>query len=162
MPIYMGFFEKPDVLDRSLRGDVTAQGFEGWIQLQGAQLATRRQIVSNIGRGKNQARPSVSEIVITKRQDSVSVPLYRAWGAGKRKLVVIAYVKDGTTSMTVVLRDTLISSYATGAGGELYGKEAPPIESISLNFNGITFDAKDKSPAMNNWSVQQQSEEKAF
>lgn len=159
MPIYMGFFEKPNVLDRSLRGDVTAQGFEGWIELQSAQLGTRRQIVSARGRGTSKPQPSISEVVITKDQDSVSVPLYRAWRSGEGKLVVIAFVKDGTTSMTVVLRDATISSYSAGGAGHVYGKDAKPMESLSLNFSSITFDPKDKAPAMNNWSVQQISEQ---
>jgi type VI secretion system secreted protein Hcp len=162
MPIYMGFFEKPNVLVRALRGEVTAEGFEGWIELQSAQLGTRRRITTAVGRGTNRDKPSISEIVITKEQDSVSVPLYRAWRASEGKLVVIAFVRDGTTYMTVVLRDTLISNYATGGYRETYGKEVPPMESLSLTFSDITYDPKDKSPSVNTWSVQKKNEEKAF
>ena len=38
MPIYMGIFEKPHVLDRKFRGEVKAKGYEGWIELQSAPL----------------------------------------------------------------------------------------------------------------------------
>ena len=46
MPIYMGIFEKPNVLDKNFRGDVKAKGFEGWIELQSAQLGTNRRITT--------------------------------------------------------------------------------------------------------------------
>ena len=38
MPIYMGIFEKPNVLDRNFSGEVKARGFEGWIEIQSAQV----------------------------------------------------------------------------------------------------------------------------
>jgi len=44
MPIYMGIFEKPHVLDRKFRGEVKAKGYEGWIQLQSAQLGCRADV----------------------------------------------------------------------------------------------------------------------
>ena len=49
MPIYMGIFEKPNVQDRNFRGEVKAKGFEGWIQLQSAQIGKN---------GTSRARPA--------------------------------------------------------------------------------------------------------
>ena len=68
MPIYMGIFEKPHVLDRKFRGEVKAKGYEGWIQLQSAQLGTNRNITTPTGRGTNReaSAPATQEIVITK------------------------------------------------------------------------------------------------
>jgi type VI protein secretion system component Hcp len=79
MPIYMGIFEKPHVLDRKFRGGVKAKGYEGWIQLQSAQLGTNRNITTSTGRGTNReaSAPAIQEVVITKLQDSVSTALYR-------------------------------------------------------------------------------------
>ena len=79
MPIYMGIFEKPHVLDRKFRGEVKAKGYEGWIQLQSAQLGTNRNITTPTGRGTNReaSAPATQEIVITKLQDSVSTALYK-------------------------------------------------------------------------------------
>ena len=79
MPIYMGIFEKLHVLDRKFRGEVKAKGYEGWIELQSAQLGTNRNITTSTGRGTNReaSAPATQEIVITKLQDSVSTALYR-------------------------------------------------------------------------------------
>ena len=63
MPIYMGIFEKPHVLDRKFRGEVKAKGYEGWIQLQSAQLGTNRHTTTPTGRGTNReasAQPRTS------------------------------------------------------------------------------------------------------
>ena len=93
MPIYMGIFEKPNVLDKKLRGEVKAKGYEGWIELESAQLGTHRNTTNATGRGINReaSAPSIQEIVITKALDSVSTALFRAAG-GKGKLIVIAFV----------------------------------------------------------------------
>ncbi len=71
MPIYMGIFEKPHVLDRKFRGEVKAKGYEGWIALQSAQLGTNRNITTSTGRGTNReaSAPTTQEIVITKLQE---------------------------------------------------------------------------------------------
>ena len=71
MPIYMGIFDKPNVLDKNFRGGVKAKGYEGWIELQSAQIGVNRHITSQTGRGSNReaSRPAVQEIVITKSQD---------------------------------------------------------------------------------------------
>ena len=63
MPIYMGIFEKPNVQDRNFRGEVKAKGFEGWIELQSAQIGTQRNITSQAGRGANRGAsvPAVQE-----------------------------------------------------------------------------------------------------
>ncbi|MBR0777206.1 type VI secretion system tube protein Hcp [Bradyrhizobium diazoefficiens] len=136
MPIYMGIFSKPGVLDKRLMGEVTAHGFEGWIELQSAQLGQSR-------RGGT-GRPSVQEIVVSKVQDSASPKLFKESLNGEGKLVVIAFVSDGVTTMTMVLQDTLIGSYQlSGSGGD---GSTRPIESMSLNFTKITFDTSSTSP----------------
>ncbi len=100
MPIYMGIFEKPNVLDRNFSGEVKARGFEGWIEIQSAQVGLHRQITSATGRGTDRegSGSATQEIVITKLHDSVSPALFRASLDGRGKLIVIAFVKeDGTT-----------------------------------------------------------------
>jgi len=148
MPIYMGIFEKPHVLDRKFRGEVKAKGYEGWIQLQSAQLGTNRNITTSTGRGTNReaSAPTTQEIVITKLQDSVSTALYRETLDGEGKLIVIAFVKeDGTSYTTIVLQNTLISSYSvSGHGGGV--TDSRPTESLSINFTKITFEMSPTSP----------------
>lgn len=46
MPIYMGIFEKPNVLDKKFKGDVKAKEYEGWVELQSAQVGRSRRIAS--------------------------------------------------------------------------------------------------------------------
>jgi len=147
MPIYMGIFDKPNVLDKNFRGGVKAKGFEGWIQLQSAQIGVNRHITSQTGRGSNReaSQPAVQEIVITKSQDDASTALFRESLHGKGRLIVIVFAKeDGTTYMKLVLQNTLISSYSvSGHGGDT---SSGPMESFSLNFSNITYEASPKSP----------------
>ena len=147
MPIYMGVFEKPNVLDKSLKGDVKTKGYEGWIELQSAQLGTSRNITNATGRGSNRegSAPAVQEIVVSKYQDSVSTALFREALNGTGKLIVIAFVKeDGTAYLKIVLQNTLISSYsASGHGGDSHAR---PMESLSLNFTKVTYETPPQSP----------------
>ena len=138
MPIYMGIFEKPHVLDRKFRGEVKAKGYEGWIALQSAQLGTNRNITTSTGRGTNReaSAPTTQEIVITKLQDSVSTALYRETLDGEGKLIVIAFVKeDGTSYTTIVLQNTLISSYSVSGHGGVTELEADgkPLDQFHQN-----------------------------
>jgi len=147
MPIYMGVFEKPNVLDKGFKGDVKTKGYEGWIELQSAQLGITRNITTTTGRGSNRegAAPAVQDIVVTKLQDSVSTALFREALNGTGKLMVIAFVKDdGTAYLKIVLQNTLISSYSvSGHGGD---NHAGPMESLSLTFTKVTYETQPKSP----------------
>ena len=158
MPIYMGFFDQPNVLNKTLRGDVTAKGFEGWIELQSAQIGQNRSVMNPTGSGTGRVtgRPAPTEITITKSQDAASTTLFRESMQGKGKLVVIAFVKDGTTYLTIVLRDTLISNYSLSGHGGM--PDARPTESLTLNFTGITYNVQDKSPEVSTWPLRQASE----
>src|SRR5262249_23710146 len=86
MPIYMGFFDKPNVLNSKLRGDVTAKGYEGWIEVESAQqrsMGSSRPTVSSGGGG---GRTYYSEIVVTKFVDGASVALVQAATREKGKM----------------------------------------------------------------------------
>lgn len=145
MPIYMGFFDAPNVLNRSLRGDVTAKGYEGWIELQSAQLGSGRSISSPSGSGGQGAgKIHFSDIQITKHQDAASAALFRQSIHGDGKMIVIVFVKDGSAYLTIVLRDALISSYSvSGHGGASSDR---PMESLTLSFTQITYNTHDKAP----------------
>jgi len=144
MPIYMGVFDKPNILSRSIRGEVTAQGYEGWIELQSAQIGTPRTVKSGGSGGGTGRTPPLSEIVVTKLQDSASTALFRESINGEPKLVVLAFVKDGNVYMTIILRGTLISGFSTSGGGG--DSHARPMESLTLNFAQIAYNAHDRSP----------------
>jgi type VI secretion system secreted protein Hcp len=142
MPTYMGVFDKPNVLSREFRGEVKAAGFEGWIELQTAQLGQSRPISMASGGSTNrETGPTVHEIQASKFTDSTSTALFKASLDGKGKLVIIAFVKEGSSdaSLTFVLQDAIVASYVPGSGD-------PPRDSFTLNFTTITFDTSAKSP----------------
>ena len=147
MPIYMGIFEKPNVLDKSFKGEVKAKGYEGWIELESAQIGISRNMSNPTGRGSNRegTAPTVQEIVVTKNQDSVSTALFRAALDGSGKLIVIAFVKaDASAYLKIVLQNTLITSYSvSGHGGVSHDR---PMESLSLNFTKVTYETLPQSP----------------
>jgi len=159
MPIYMGIFDKPNVLSREFRGEVKAAGFEGWIELQSAQLGSSRSIGTATGRGTSREieGPTLHEIQVSKVLDSTSTALFKASLVGKGKLIVIAFVKgDGSAaSMTLVLQDAIISSYVTGSG-------QPPRDNFTLNFTTITFDTSANSPDTTHSQVLQLGQQNKF
>src|SRR5262245_59140363 len=113
MPIYMKVTKAGGGV---IKGDVTAAGHEGWIELSSVQLGVARRINNPSGRGSNRegSAPSVSEIVITKDEDSASNELFRLslWGDGAK--VQIDFVRTDPdqqprTYMQVTLENTLIA-----------------------------------------------------
>lgn len=139
MPIYMKI--------EGIKGNVTAAGHEGWIELTSAQLGVQRR-VNTTGRGTNReaSTPSVSEIVVTKDVDSASSDLFRMslWGEGKK--VTIDFVSSDQTVpyLSIELENTLISNYSvSGHGGSAHDT---PMESLSLNFTKVSYTTKVTTP----------------
>jgi type VI secretion system secreted protein Hcp len=163
MPIYMGVFEKPNVLDKSFIGGAKTKGFEGWIELQSAQVGTTRSGTNATGRGSGRegSQPGVQDIVITKYQDAVSAALFREASSGTGRLIVIAFAKaDGAAYMKIVLQDTIISSYSvSGQGGDSHAK---PLESLSLNFTKVTYETLPKSPETTHSQMYQLSQQSSW
>ncbi len=122
MPIYMKY--------EGIEGSATGK-HNGWIELESAQLG------ANTG-GGGVGKMHLSEIVITKYQDSASSHLFREVLSGAGKKVTIDFVKaDGIVYMKVELEGTLISNYnISGHGGDSHDR---PMETLSLNFTKITY-----------------------
>ena len=156
MPIYMGVFDKPNVLSKDIRGSVTAKGYEGWIELQSAALGTT-QSSATAGTGGQSGKPTVSEIVVSKLMDGSSEVLSRpsSWRTGK--LVAIAHVRRATPTLTMVLRDTVVTFRSLSGHGDSATNE--PMEIITLNFSQITYNDLDKSPDVTRQSLQQLSDQ---
>ena len=155
MPIYMGVFDAPNVLSKDFRGSVTAKGYEGWIELKSANVRAQRSIAA-AGNGGGTGKSTASEIVIYKLMDSTSGALFRESSWGKGKLVVIAFVRRGQPTMTMILRDTLVSD--RGMAGHDGIARSEPTESLTLNFTQITYNAQDKSPDVTRQSLHQLSD----
>jgi type VI secretion system secreted protein Hcp len=141
MPIYM----KVD--------GITGMGtgpHKGWIVLESCQLGVHRMSTSTTGAGANReaSAPSVSEIVVTKKTDVASTALFRESLSGTGKKVQIDFVKDGDKAevpyMTIILENTMVSGFNVGHGG---GVEKRPVESLSLNFTGISYATTPTAPS---------------
>jgi type VI secretion system secreted protein Hcp len=132
MPIYMNYKDVP--------GDVTAQGWVGWIELNSFQFGFGRGIASPTGGSSDResSAPSISEITVTKDQDSSTGPLVTAALQGEGVDVVIDFVKTSQGQlvkyMEYKLTNTMISGWSTSSGGDR------PSESLSLNFTKIEVD----------------------
>jgi type VI secretion system secreted protein Hcp len=134
MPIYMNYNSL------AVKGDATATGWEGWIEVNSFQFGVGRGISSPTGGSadRESSAPSVSEITITKDQDSATGPLLTAALQGEGITVIIDFVKTSQGQlakyMEYTLTNTLISGWSTSSGGDR------PSESISLNFTKFEVD----------------------
>jgi type VI secretion system secreted protein Hcp len=131
MPIYMNY--------NDIKGDVTADGHDKWIELNSFQWGVGRGISSPTGASADReaSAPSISEIVVTKATDVSSPKLLDDAYHGEGVKVVIDFCKTDKGKlevyMTYTLEDCMISGYSLSSGGER------PSESLSLNFTKIEF-----------------------
>ncbi len=134
MPIYMNY----DSL--AVKGDATAANWEGWIELKSFQFGVGRGISSPTGGSadRESSAPSVSEITVSKDQDSSTGPLLTAALQGEGVTVIIDFVKTSSGQlvkyMEYTLTNTMISGWSTSSGGDR------PSESFSLNFTKVQVD----------------------
>jgi type VI secretion system secreted protein Hcp len=134
MPIYMNYNSL------AIKGDVTATGWENWIEVSSFQFGVGRGIASPTGGSadRESSAPSVSEITITKDQDTSTGPMLTAALQGEGVTVIIDFVKTSQGQlakyMEYTLTNTLISGFSTSSGGDRL------TESVSLNFTKIQVD----------------------
>ena len=130
MAIYMKF--------GSINGAVTTEGYKNWIELHSFQFGTSRQMTTGARGGKREGSdPSISEIVVTKENDTSSAKLFQDSVSGnmdtKVEIKMTTTVKNKVeTYLTYELVDCGVSSYSVSSGGD------KPMESLSLNFTKIT------------------------
>ncbi|WP_299594509.1 type VI secretion system tube protein Hcp [uncultured Microbulbifer sp.] len=136
MAIYMNFNSKTPA------GNVTAKGYEDWIEVDSFSFGVGRGISMEAGAVANReaTRPSLSEVTVSKRIDAASGGLFKSSVTGDEGVKVeIHVVQTGANSVekfaVYTLEDVLISSYSisASAGGA-------PAESISLSFAKIEAD----------------------
>lgn len=131
MPIYMNYN------DLAVKGDVTADGYTDWIELNSFQWGVGRGIASPTGGSKDResSAPSVSEITISKAQDAATGKLLTEAYVGEGVKVIIEFTKTDAGKLekylTYTMEDTFISGYSISSGGDR------PSESLSLNFAKI-------------------------
>jgi type VI secretion system secreted protein Hcp len=129
MPIYMKYDK--------IVGDATEEGHKEWIALQSFQFGVGRGISSPTGAARNResSAPSVSEITVTKEQDTSTVALLTEAYQGHGKDVTIDFTSTEAgklrTYMSFKLTHTMVSGFSMSSGG------SRPSESLSLNFTKI-------------------------
>ena len=132
MAIYLRFKEKSNI-----KGEVTAKGYEDWIQCHSLQYGVGRGISMAVGSGERResTNPSISEVTCTKNMDKSSAPIFQESLVGTGSDIEIHLVQTGADQidnyLQLVLTDCLVSSYSVSSGGE------NPSESFSLNFTKI-------------------------
>ena len=131
MPIYMNYNSL------AVQGDVTATGYANWIELNSFQWGVGRGISSPTGGSadRESSAPSVSEITVTKDQDSSTGPLLTEALKGEGVTVIIDFVKTSSGQlvkyMEYTLTNCMISGFSTTSGGDRLS------ENVSLNFTKI-------------------------
>lgn len=136
MAIYMNFN------DNSPAGNVTAEGYENWVEVDNFQFGIGRAITMEAGAMANReaSRPSISEVTITKPMDAASGGLFKASVTGDSGVKVeIHVVQTGAKKVekyaTYTLDDAIISSYSISASSG-----GAPQEAISISFAKVEAD----------------------
>jgi type VI secretion system secreted protein Hcp len=131
------------------KGNVTADGYEGWIKVDDFQFAVSRGISMEPGNTSNRevTYPEISELTISKIMDGASTGLFKESLTGSTGCkVLIDIVKTGADRIekfvAYELEDCLLSNYEIDAYSN-----AAPVESISISFAKITmsYTAGDRS-----------------
>jgi type VI secretion system secreted protein Hcp len=124
----------------NIDGAVTASGFEKWIEIDSFQWGVGRGIGSAQGSSGNReaSTPSISEIVVTKKEDdSTGKLLQECYNGVGTATVTITFVRTGSPAvayLSFILSNVMISGLSLSSGGDR------PAESISLNFTKIEVD----------------------
>jgi type VI secretion system secreted protein Hcp len=134
-----------------LKGEVTAEGYKDWVELQSVQWGLGRGISSGVGGGSKReaTAPSISEIVVTKSMDAFSALTLKEAIGGDAETVKLELTQTDNAGKHVayqkyIFENTLVSGYSLSSGGDR------PSESVSLNFTKfdseyIKIDAKFKT-----------------
>jgi len=123
---------------KDIKGDVTAAGHEGWVELKSFKWGVGRRISSPTGAAANResSAPTVNEIVVTKDTDDSTPKFLNEAYRGERENVQIDFCKtDGgnlEVYLTVTLEDSMVSCHTFDSNGD-----ARPVETLRLNFTKV-------------------------
>lgn len=123
-----------------INGNVTAKGYEKWIELEELEYGLGRGITSHeAGHQSNRgaSAPSFTELTITKEVDETSPNLFLETCTGKGKTVQIHFCETGDTIQSYLeftFSDVLLTGYSfSGFSGD--GRQ--PTERVSFNYTKI-------------------------
>jgi type VI secretion system secreted protein Hcp len=133
MPLFMQY--------PNIKGSVTTQGHEEWIELTSWHWGVSRDLHNPHGKGGDRegATPMIHEIVVTKHNDCATGALIRtSLGLGSSaegQEVKIHFCKTDTEQpepyFEMVLSNTLVSSLSMASKGER------PTENLTLSFTAL-------------------------
>ncbi len=121
-----------------VKGNVTSQGYEGWIQLSSMDNGIKRNMATKVGKtaDRESTTPSFQEIEITKDIDSSTPTLYQyaCEGHSMTNVEIHACSTGQTLSpyAKIQLSNVVVSSYHETILGD-----EQPFEEITLNFTKI-------------------------
>lgn len=131
MALYMKF--------DSIDGNVSAPGFEKWIEISSFGFGVGRSVVDVApGRQVNResSSPSFSAVTVSKTVDVATTALFRQVTGGTPKSVKIVLTRtpdEISPYMEYVLRNVLVSGYSV----EAMSGVASPVEKLALNFSAL-------------------------
>ena len=148
----MAIFVKID----GISGNVSAKGHEGAIAVHSMQHTFQQDISMPVGRPQDRlrAKPTFSEVILTKSMDDATNSLLNSAYAGKViPEVQCEVIATGATLSPIakyVFKNVLISQYETTAGAE-----GEPIETIALHFTKMetTYAGRDPQNTMSSPKV---------
>lgn len=120
-----------------IKGNVSAEGHEDWIECTSLQFGVGRAIPMFVGSQTNReaSNPSLSEFTLTKGMDDSSPYLFQESVTGESKTIQIHVTKTGANKLEsyveYTLDSSLISSYSLSSGGD------KPVESLSVAFTKV-------------------------
>lgn len=133
----MAIYMKIDGID----GNVTAKGYEKWIELDSLNFGVQRNINTKPGNvtDREATKPTVNELTVNKAMDKTSPNLFVEACVGKAKSKVEIHVCQTSDRispyMQYTLSNVLISNYQVSAVNK--ADNAAPMETANLNFDKI-------------------------
>lgn len=122
----------------ALNGEVTAVGYEKWVQLGSLQYGVGRGISAGTGGGSKReaSAPSFSEFTVTRTMDGFSPLLLKLSYGGEAMEVKIDLTQTDNDGKEIayqkfILTNALCSGYSISSGGDR------PTESVSINYTKI-------------------------
>lgn len=127
-----------------INGDVTAKGYEKWIDLSSIHFDVQRNINTKPGKviNRESTRPAINEFSITKHMDKSTPLLFTEACIGKAKPQVEIHIchtgDDISPYMQYTLNNVLISNYFVEyEDAQEQSANNHPQETITLNFDKI-------------------------
>ncbi len=138
MPIYMNY--------NDIKGDATADGHAGWIELQSFNWGVSRDISAPTGAAadRESSAPTLHEVVVTKNTDSSSPKLLNEAYQGDGQKVVIDFCKTDkgklVVYLTLTLEDAMVSGHQfSSSGGSKEDASNRPVESLTISYTKVEF-----------------------